>query len=89
MSVNHKNNFWNDSNLMFDDIKNHPFKVVRYDSPKKLIIGYKSIGDGTIWLLKLSKFYNVNSEYLKFTQNELLDYLNLTNDERIIKNIIE
>lgn len=87
MSVN---NLWSDINLMLDDIKKHSFNVIKYDdAAKKLLFGFKSTGDDTVWLIKLSNLSNIDMEYIKFTINELVDYLNLTNDERIIKNIIE
>lgn len=89
-----KKDKWDDINLMFEDIKNHPYKVEQHDIPEKLWVGYKSTGDGSVWFAHIQTLIDLDRGKFNLTNNpnlineDILDYFNLTKDERIIKNII-
>jgi hypothetical protein len=54
----HKDDVWKDAELMLADIKNHPYKVVQNDQPAKLLIGYKSTCDDSVWNINIVNLRN-------------------------------
>ncbi len=75
---------WLDLQLMFEDIKKYPYKVVQNDLPGELKLGYKTIVDDSVWHIQVQLIKGGASKVdplelflsTEYGKSKLLDYLN-------------
>lgn len=79
---------YNDIDVMFKAIKHFTQdKFILYNNPKELLLGFINTNSNNVYYIRLSHLKSSNDNFKKYLN--ICEYINLTFEEKIIKNLLE